>query len=52
VDRFQDTKRLLHDYYRAMEGKIPTQDRQSFTRLPLLDIIDKEQQEDQNESRR
>ncbi|XP_040512458.1 sperm flagellar protein 2 isoform X5 [Gallus gallus] len=52
VDRFQDTKRLLHDYYRAMEGKIPTEDRQSFTRLPLLDIIDKEQQEDQNESRR
>uniref|UniRef100_A0A8B9DP83 Sperm flagellar 2 n=1 Tax=Anser cygnoides TaxID=8845 RepID=A0A8B9DP83_ANSCY len=26
VDRFQDTKRLLHDYYRAMEGKIPTDD--------------------------
>uniref|UniRef100_A0A669QEA9 Sperm flagellar 2 n=1 Tax=Phasianus colchicus TaxID=9054 RepID=A0A669QEA9_PHACC len=52
VDRFQDTKRLLHDYYRAMEGKIPTEDRQGFTRLPLLDIVDKEQKEDQNESRR
>uniref|UniRef100_A0A8C8A9H0 Sperm flagellar 2 n=1 Tax=Otus sunia TaxID=257818 RepID=A0A8C8A9H0_9STRI len=39
VDRFQDTKRLLHDYYRAMEGKIPTDDRQDFTRIPLLDII-------------
>uniref|UniRef100_A0A8B9DT29 Sperm flagellar 2 n=1 Tax=Anser cygnoides TaxID=8845 RepID=A0A8B9DT29_ANSCY len=52
VDRFQDTKRLLHDYYRAMEGKIPTDDSQDFTRLPLLDIIDIEQKEDQNKSRR
>uniref|UniRef100_A0A8C7E2W2 Sperm flagellar 2 n=1 Tax=Naja naja TaxID=35670 RepID=A0A8C7E2W2_NAJNA len=23
MDRFQDTKKVLHDYYRAMEGKIP-----------------------------
>uniref|UniRef100_A0A8C0UQ53 Sperm flagellar 2 n=1 Tax=Cyanistes caeruleus TaxID=156563 RepID=A0A8C0UQ53_CYACU len=38
LDRFQDTKRLLHDYYRAMEGKIPTEDAQGFTRIPLLDI--------------
>uniref|UniRef100_A0A8C2T707 Sperm flagellar 2 n=1 Tax=Coturnix japonica TaxID=93934 RepID=A0A8C2T707_COTJA len=52
MDRFQDTKRLLHDYYRAMEGKIPTEDEKDFTRLPLLDIIDNEQKEDQNESRR
>ncbi|XP_009985460.1 PREDICTED: sperm flagellar protein 2-like, partial [Tauraco erythrolophus] len=52
VDRFQDTKRLLHDYYRAMEGKIPTDDSQDFTRIPLLDIIDVEQKEDQNKSRR
>ncbi|KAM6290170.1 sperm flagellar protein 2 [Aegotheles albertisi] len=52
VDRFQDTKRLLHDYYRAMEGKIPTEDSQDFTRIPLLDIIDVEQKEDQNKTRR
>ncbi|NXD86651.1 SPEF2 protein, partial [Halcyon senegalensis] len=52
VDRFQDTKRLLHDYYRAMEGKIPTYDHRDFTRIPLLDIIDVEQKEDQNKSRR
>ncbi|KAM9167867.1 sperm flagellar protein 2 [Mergus octosetaceus] len=52
VDRFQDTKRLLHDYYKAMEGKIPTDDSQNFTRLPLLDIIDIEQKEDQNKPRR
>ncbi|NXX80763.1 SPEF2 protein, partial [Urocolius indicus] len=52
VDRFQDTKRLLHDYYRAMEGKIPTDDSQDFTRIPLLDIIDVRQKEDQNKPRR
>ncbi|XP_009893017.1 PREDICTED: sperm flagellar protein 2, partial [Charadrius vociferus] len=52
VDRFQDTKKLLHDYYRAMEGKIPTDDGQDFTRIPLLDVIDMDQKEDQNESRR
>ncbi|KAM6187056.1 sperm flagellar protein 2 [Sarcoramphus papa] len=52
VDRFQDTKRLLHDYYRAMEGKIPTDDGQDFIRIPLLDIIAVEQKEDQNKSRR
>ncbi|KAM9213773.1 sperm flagellar protein 2 [Leptosomus discolor] len=52
VDRFQDTKRLLYDYYMAMEGKIPTDDGQDFTRIPLLDIIDAEQKEDQSKSRR
>uniref|UniRef100_A0A8D2MM48 Sperm flagellar 2 n=1 Tax=Zonotrichia albicollis TaxID=44394 RepID=A0A8D2MM48_ZONAL len=51
LDRFQDTKRLLHDYYRAMEGKIPTEDTQDFTRIPLLDIINGEQKEDQVEPR-
>uniref|UniRef100_A0A8C0UQC8 Sperm flagellar 2 n=1 Tax=Cyanistes caeruleus TaxID=156563 RepID=A0A8C0UQC8_CYACU len=51
LDRFQDTKRLLHDYYRAMEGKIPTEDAQGFTRIPLLDI-NEEQKKDQDESRR
>ncbi|XP_016160362.1 PREDICTED: sperm flagellar protein 2 isoform X3 [Ficedula albicollis] len=52
LDRFQDTKRLLHDYYRVMEGKIPTEDTQDFTRIPLLDIINGEQKEDQDESKR
>ncbi|XP_019351596.1 sperm flagellar protein 2 isoform X1 [Alligator mississippiensis] len=52
VDRFQDTKRLLHDYYRGMEGKIPTEASQEFTRIPLLDIVNVEQSGDQNKSRR
>uniref|UniRef100_A0A8C3GXP6 Sperm flagellar 2 n=1 Tax=Corvus moneduloides TaxID=1196302 RepID=A0A8C3GXP6_CORMO len=52
LDRFQDTKSLLHEYYRAMEGKIPTEDTPAFTRIPLLDIINGEQKDDQEESRR
>ncbi|NWU07218.1 SPEF2 protein, partial [Cephalopterus ornatus] len=46
VDRFQDTKRILHDYYRSMEGKIPSENSKDFTRIPLLDIFDIEQKED------
>ncbi|NXH88460.1 SPEF2 protein, partial [Edolisoma coerulescens] len=52
LDRFQDTKSLLHEYYRAMEGKIPAEDTPDFTRIPLLDIINGEQKGDQEESRR
>ncbi|NWT18281.1 SPEF2 protein, partial [Vireo altiloquus] len=52
LDRFQDTKSLLQEYYRTMEGKIPTEDIPDFTRIPLLDIINGEQKEDQEESRR
>ncbi|NXB23769.1 SPEF2 protein, partial [Rhagologus leucostigma] len=52
LDRFQDTKTLLHEYYRAMEGKIPTEDTPDFIRIPLLDIINGDQKEDQEESRR
>ncbi|CAI5787688.1 flagellar 2 [Podarcis lilfordi] len=43
LDRFQDTKRLLHDYYRGMEGKIPTETSNEFARIPLIDLTDKEQ---------
>ncbi|XP_043925933.1 sperm flagellar protein 2 [Protopterus annectens] len=39
VDRFQNTCRLLRDYYWGMEGKIPDEISQEFTRIPLLDII-------------
>lgn len=52
VDRFQDTKRLLHDYYGAMEGKVPTDDGRDFARIPLLDIVGVGQEEDQSKSRR
>uniref|UniRef100_H9GEH4 Sperm flagellar 2 n=1 Tax=Anolis carolinensis TaxID=28377 RepID=H9GEH4_ANOCA len=43
LDRFQDTKRLLHDYYRGMEGKIPTDSSTEFIRIPLIELVEKEQ---------
>ncbi|XP_053555644.1 sperm flagellar protein 2 [Bombina bombina] len=39
MDRFQDTVKLLHDYYEGMEKKIPLEISKDFTRIPLVDII-------------
>ncbi|XP_059947612.1 sperm flagellar protein 2 [Mesoplodon densirostris] len=41
LNRFQDTKRLLQDYYRGMECKIPTDDTKRFTRVPLVQLDSK-----------
>uniref|UniRef100_X1Z7B7 Calponin-homology (CH) domain-containing protein n=1 Tax=Capitella teleta TaxID=283909 RepID=X1Z7B7_CAPTE len=38
VDRFQVTVRLLKDYYRGMEGKIPDELSMDFLRLPLVEV--------------
>ncbi|KAL3868818.1 hypothetical protein ACJMK2_041577, partial [Sinanodonta woodiana] len=38
VDRFQDTVRLLKDYYRGMEGHIPDDLNTNYARLPLLEL--------------
>ncbi|XP_068952228.1 sperm flagellar protein 2 [Petaurus breviceps papuanus] len=41
INRFQDTKRLLQDYYRGMEGKIPMEiTRRGSTRVPLVNLED------------
>ncbi|CAK6444122.1 unnamed protein product [Pipistrellus nathusii] len=42
LNRFQDTRRLLQDYYKGMEGKIPIEDNKKFTRLPLVQLDAKE----------
>uniref|UniRef100_A0A8C6DYS5 Sperm flagellar 2 n=2 Tax=Moschus TaxID=68410 RepID=A0A8C6DYS5_MOSMO len=42
LNRFQDTKRLLQDYYRAMECKIPMDDAKRFTRVPLVQLDSKD----------
>ncbi|XP_057565120.1 sperm flagellar protein 2 [Hippopotamus amphibius kiboko] len=42
LNRFQDTKRLLQDYYRGMECKIPTDDTKRFTRVPLVQLNSKD----------
>ena len=38
VDRFQDTVRMLKDYYRGMEGKIPDELSSEYIRLPLVEV--------------
>ncbi|KAJ7335057.1 hypothetical protein JRQ81_012998, partial [Phrynocephalus forsythii] len=52
VDRFQDTKRLLHDYYRGMEGKIPTETSTEFTRIPLIELVEREQSVEEGKTSR
>ena len=38
IDRFQDTVRLLQDYYRGMDGRIPDEMTSEFARVPLLEV--------------
>ncbi|XP_042638516.1 sperm flagellar protein 2 [Orycteropus afer afer] len=47
MNRFQDTKRLLQDYYRAMENKIPIEDNKKFIRVPLVQLDGKDISESQ-----
>ncbi|XP_069348714.1 sperm flagellar protein 2 [Eulemur rufifrons] len=47
LNRFQDTKRLLQDYYRGMECKIPIDDNKRFTRIPLVQLDSKDILENQ-----
>ncbi|XP_045141275.1 sperm flagellar protein 2 [Echinops telfairi] len=47
MNRFQDTKRLLQDYYRAMENKMPIEDNKKFTRVPLVQLDNKDISESQ-----
>ncbi|XP_012413537.1 sperm flagellar protein 2 [Trichechus manatus latirostris] len=47
LSRFQDTKRLLQEYYRAMESKIPIEDNKKFIRVPLVQLDGKDIPESQ-----
>ncbi|XP_054209510.1 sperm flagellar protein 2 isoform X7 [Homo sapiens] len=47
LNRFQDTKRLLQDYYWGMESKIPVEDNKRFTRIPLVQLDSKDNSESQ-----
>lgn len=40
--RFQDTVRMLKDYYRGMEGVIPDELNVNYIRLPLVEVSDPE----------
>ncbi|MGH0162104.1 UNVERIFIED_CONTAM: hypothetical protein FKN15_073429 [Acipenser sinensis] len=46
VDRFQDTLCLLCDYYKGIEKNILPEASQEFTRIPLVDIINVDQNGD------
>ncbi|XP_063667383.1 sperm flagellar protein 2 isoform X14 [Pan troglodytes] len=47
LNRFQDTKRLLQDYYWGMESKIPVEDNKRFTQIPLVQLDSKDNSESQ-----
>lgn len=38
VDRYQDTVRLMKDYYRGMDGQIPDELNANYARLPLIEV--------------
>ena len=38
VDRYQDTVRMLRDYYRGMDGHIPDELNTQFARIPLIEV--------------
>ncbi|XP_074641466.1 sperm flagellar protein 2-like, partial [Tubulanus polymorphus] len=38
LDRFQDTTRLLKDYYRGMDGLIPDELKDEYSRIPLIEL--------------
>ncbi|VFV27941.1 kpl2 isoform cra_a [Lynx pardinus] len=48
LNRFEDTKRFLQDYYRGMEGKIPIDDNKRFTRVPLVQVDTRDISESQH----
>ena len=39
VDRFQDTTRMLKDYYKCMQQPMPDDNFGEYQRLPLLDVM-------------
>ena len=38
VDRYQDSVRLMKDYYRGMDGHIPDELNSNFSRIPLVEV--------------
>ncbi|XP_076973076.1 sperm flagellar protein 2 isoform X4 [Tamandua tetradactyla] len=47
LNRFQDTKQLLQDYYRGMECRIPMDSNKGFIRIPLVQLDNKDVSENQ-----
>ncbi|KAL8590470.1 hypothetical protein ACOMHN_011683 [Nucella lapillus] len=51
LDRFQDTVRLLKDYYKGMDGQIPDELNTNYDRIPLIELpVEKPETPEQTES--
>ena len=48
LDRFQDTARMLKDYYKCQMSPMPDELPADYPRLPLLDLKNPEEIEDEN----
>lgn len=38
VDRYQDTVRMLRDYYKGMDGHYPEELNANYSRIPLIEV--------------
>ncbi|XP_062579929.1 sperm flagellar protein 2-like isoform X2 [Saccostrea cucullata] len=51
VDRYQDTVRMLKDYYKGMDGHYPEELNANFARLPLIELpVERAESPDKSES--
>ena len=48
LDRFQDTARMLKDYYKCMANPVPEELIQEYPRLALLDLKNADEIEEEN----
>lgn len=40
IDRYQDSLRMLRDYYKSMQQPIPDEMKQEYARLPLFELME------------
>ncbi|XP_048761563.2 sperm flagellar protein 2-like isoform X3 [Ostrea edulis] len=51
VDRYQDTVRMLKDYYKGMDGHYPEELNTNFSRIPLIELpVERAESPDKSES--
>eukprot|EP00105_Crassostrea_gigas_P002319 XP_011414807.1 PREDICTED: sperm flagellar protein 2 isoform X4 [Crassostrea gigas] len=51
VDRYQDTVRMLRDYYKGMDGHYPEELNANYTRIPLIELpVERAESPDKSES--
>lgn len=51
VDRYQDTVRMLRDYYKGMDGHYPEELNANYSRIPLIELpVERAESPDKSES--